>query len=189
MKSKNLEDICQNISAVFTNNTTIEQTQNSNSCSEKIVETNTFQKLNGFSKTETKSNSTTTGKSNSKADKKAWSWNWNAKVGIKTQVSVGIPLLAEGKVEVSGEVGGGETRWEDTTYTDSINEGKTTTFNVGDISNTANTEIHTNTKDITITIPSQPVKIPPHSKYSIFVKSNKVLSEFILSLNQKIYGK
>ncbi|KAF0850080.1 hypothetical protein [Spiroplasma poulsonii] len=189
IKNEKLENVCQNISATFTNNSNIEQTQSTASCSEKIVETNTFQKLNGFSKTETKSDSTTTGTSNSKADKKAWSWNWNAKVGVKTKAKVGLPLVAEGEVELSGEIGGGETRGEDTTYTNSENEGKTLTFNVGDISNSADTQIHTNTKDITITIPSQPVKIPPHNTYSIDVKSNKEITEFTLSLNQKIYGK
>ncbi len=154
IKIENMEGICHNISSTFKNKTNIEQTQNTNSCSEKTLETTTFQKLNGFSKTETKADSTTTGTSNSKADKNAWSWNWNSKVGVKAKSKVGIPLIAKGEFEASGEVGGGETRGEDTTYTNSRNEGKTTIFNVGNTSNTADTEIHTETHEITITVNS-----------------------------------
>lgn len=50
-----LENICQNISGTFINNTDLEQTQFTNSCLQKVVKTTTIQKLNGFSKTETKS--------------------------------------------------------------------------------------------------------------------------------------
>ncbi|WP_339024151.1 hypothetical protein [Spiroplasma endosymbiont of Agriotes lineatus] len=59
-KSSNLEqdlnDVCKDYNSTFVNNSSIEQTQNTVSCSKQLTETNTFQKMNRFSKSETTSN-------------------------------------------------------------------------------------------------------------------------------------
>ncbi len=160
-KSSNLEQaldsVCQYSSSTFINNSSIEQTQNTISCSRQLTETNTFQKMNGFYKSETKSNTDN------------WSANVNAKVTAKASGLAGIPFVAEGKVEVAIEVGAGYT-W-----------GGVKTYTVADTSNSSDTEIKTTTNTVTINVPFQPVKVPTHSKISISVISWKNNIELILN--------
>jgi len=72
--------------------------------------------MNGFSKSETTSNTDN------------WSANINTKVTAKASGSAGIPIVAEGKVEIAVEVGEGYTWGESQTYT------------IGDTSNSSDTE-------------------------------------------------
>ncbi|WP_374697004.1 ETX/MTX2 family pore-forming toxin [Spiroplasma endosymbiont of Polydrusus formosus] len=94
---KELESVCKNSESTFINDTDIEQIQYTISCSKQFTETNTIQKMNGFSK------------SDSTADNKNWSANVNTKITTKASGSAGIPFVTEGKVEVGIEVGGGYT--------------------------------------------------------------------------------
>ncbi len=166
-KALNLEqdlNICEKVNATLINNDNIEQTANTSSCSEQLIKTNTFQKMNGFSKSKTEAN----------VDN--WSANVNTKVTTKSTVKTGIPFFVKGHVEVGVEVGGGYT-W-----------GGSKTYTIGDTSNSSDTEIKTTTKSMTITIPTQSIKIKPHSKISVSVmvwKSNIIL---ILNYYQKVQG-
>ncbi|RUO85924.1 ETX/MTX2 family pore-forming toxin [Spiroplasma endosymbiont of Megaselia nigra] len=150
-KSSNLEqdlnDVCKESNSTFVNDSDIEQSYLTISCSKQLTETNTFQKMNGFSKSKTTAN----------ADN--WSANVNTKITTKASGSAGIPLVTEGKVEVAVEVGGGYT-W-----------GGSKTYTIGDTSTSSDTEIKTTTNTTTITVPSQPVKVPPHKKISVSVNS------------------
>ncbi len=161
---ENIGNICPNFNSTFVNNSSIEQNQNTPSCSTQLTETNTFQKMNGFSKSETTSNTDN------------WSANVNTKVTAKAGVSAGIPFIAEGKVEVAVEVGGGYL-W-----------GESQTYNIGDTSNSSDTEIKKTTNNITINIPSQSVKVPGKSKISIFITSWVNNIQIILSYYQKVNG-
>ncbi|RUO85950.1 hypothetical protein [Spiroplasma endosymbiont of Megaselia nigra] len=167
-KSSNLEqninDFCKDSNSTFINNSNIDQTQNTIACSKQLIETNTFQKMNGFSKSETTSSTDN------------WSANVNTKVTLKATGSAGITFIAEGKVEVGVEVGGGYT-W-----------GGTKTYTIANTSNSSDTEIKTTTNTTTITVPSQPVKVPAHSKISISVISWENNIKLILSYYQKVNG-
>ncbi|WP_338992857.1 ETX/MTX2 family pore-forming toxin [Spiroplasma endosymbiont of Seladonia tumulorum] len=167
-KSSNLEqdinDFCKDSDSTFINNSSIEQTQNTVSCSKQLTETNTFQKMNGFSKSELTSNT------------ENWNWNVNGKVTVKTSSNAGVPLVFGAKLEVSVEVGAGKT-W-----------GGSKNYTIGEVTNSSNTEIKTTTETMTINVPSQPVKIPPHSKISISVNAWKNNIVLILSYYQKVQG-
>ncbi|WP_338989252.1 PQQ-binding-like beta-propeller repeat protein [Spiroplasma endosymbiont of Seladonia tumulorum] len=167
-KSYNLEqdlnDICKDSNSTFINNSSIEQIQNTVSCSKQLTETNTFQKMNGFSKSETTSNTDN------------WSTNVNTKVTAKASSNAGVPVVFGAKLEVAVEAGGGYT-W-----------GKSKTYTITDTSNSSETEIKTTTNTTTITVPSQPVKVPPHSKISVYVTSLQNNIELILNYYQKIEG-
>ncbi|WP_338991128.1 ETX/MTX2 family pore-forming toxin [Spiroplasma endosymbiont of Seladonia tumulorum] len=167
-KSSNLEqdinDFCKDSDSTFINNSSIEQTQNTVSCSKQLTETNTFQKMNGFSKSELTSNT------------ENWNWNVNGKVTVKTSSNAGVPLVFGAKLEVSVEVVAGKT-W-----------GGSKNYTIGEVTNSSNTEIKTTTETMTINVPSQPVKIPPHSKISISVNAWKNNIVLILSYYQKVQG-
>ncbi|WP_338989942.1 hypothetical protein [Spiroplasma endosymbiont of Seladonia tumulorum] len=167
-KSYNLEqdlnDICKDSNSTFINNSSIEQIQNTVSCSKQLTETNTFQKMNWFSKSETTSNTDN------------WSTNVNTKVTAKASSNAGVPVVFGAKLEVAVEAGGGYT-W-----------GKSKTYTITDTSNSSETEIKTTTNTTTITVPSQPVKVPPHSKISVYVTSLQNNIELILNYYQKIEG-
>ncbi|WP_342189458.1 ETX/MTX2 family pore-forming toxin [Spiroplasma endosymbiont of Dilophus febrilis] len=162
---ENLESACKDSASTFINKSNSEQTQYTISCSKQFTETNTFQKMNGFSK------------SNSTSNTENWSWNVNTKVTVKASGEAGIPLVAKGKVEVGVEVGAGYT-W-----------GGSKTYTVGNTSNSSDTEIKTTTSTTTIAVPSQPVKVPPHSKISIFNSSWKNNIQLTLNVFQKVDGR
>ncbi|RUO85953.1 ETX/MTX2 family pore-forming toxin [Spiroplasma endosymbiont of Megaselia nigra] len=163
---EDLTEICKDSNSTLINNNDIEQNQNTISCSQQITETNTIQKINGFSKSKTTANT------------ENWSWNINTKVTAKASGSAGIiPIVNEGKVEVGVEVGSGYTWGESKTYT------------IGDTSTSSETEIKTTTSTTTITIPSYSVKVPPHSKIITSTKTWKNNIVIILSGFQKVEGK
>lgn len=120
--------------------------------------------MNGFSKSE------------STADNDNWTAKWGGKFTFKATGSAGIPLVAEGKVEAGFEVSH-ETSW-----------GKSRTETITDTSTSSDTEIKTTTNTTTITVPSQPVKIPPHSKISISVITWQNNIKIILNISQKVEG-
>ncbi|WP_374697005.1 ETX/MTX2 family pore-forming toxin [Spiroplasma endosymbiont of Polydrusus formosus] len=62
------------------------------------------------------------------------------------------------------------------------------TYTISETSSSADTKIKTNTNTITVNIPSQPVKIPAHSKITIYNNSWKNNIQIILNIFQKVEG-
>ncbi|GAA6238814.1 MAG: hypothetical protein SPLM_09290 [Spiroplasma phoeniceum] len=164
---QNFESVCKDSVSLFKNYSSIEQTQYTISCSKELTETNTFQKMNGFTKSETTSNTDN------------WSTNVNTKVTAKASSSASIPNFINGKIEVDIKI-------------DDINIqkawGESKTYTISDMSNSADTKIKTTTNTITINVPSQPIKIQPHSSISVSTNTWKNNIELNLNVFQKVEG-
>ncbi|WP_374696841.1 hypothetical protein [Spiroplasma endosymbiont of Polydrusus formosus] len=157
---QNLESACKDSSSTFINNSNIEQIQYTISCSKQLTETNKFQKMNGFFK------------SNLTSETDNLSWNINNKVTARAGCSAGITFVGEEKNEVRYEY-----KW-----------GGSKNYIITDYSNYDNTKIKTTTNTTATTVTAQLAKVPPHNKISISNKLWNNNIQFILNVFQKVNG-
>ncbi len=166
-KSYNSEEdinICPDFYIYLENRGDYNQNINTIICYKQITQTNTFQKINGFSKSE------------STANNNNWSLNANNKVIAKYSSNAGVPLVFGTKIEVTFDSSAGKT-W-----------GKSETHTMGNSTNSADKKIKTTIDTQTINIPHQSIMVPKKSMVPVFVVGLKNNIQLILNYYQNIEG-